>query len=46
MNYPHGKKLRQYVLFYTSQLKYEEISGRLSALEMLREIVHVFPTVS
>lgn len=45
IDYPLGKKLRHYVLFYVSQLKYDQLDGRKSALEMLTVLVKVFPMV-
>lgn len=46
MDYPLGKKLDKYVTFYLAQLKYETISGRESAIEMIQILVNSFPIVS
>lgn len=46
MDYPHGKKLRHYVQFYIDQLKYDELDGRKSALELLQMLLKEIPTVS
>ena len=47
MHYPHNKKkLREKVEFIAAQLKYDEIPGRKSAIEMLTVIANAFPEVS
>jgi 2-keto-3-deoxy-6-phosphogluconate aldolase len=46
VNYPHTKKkLQEKVEFIAAQLKYEEIPGRKSAIEMLTVIANGFPEV-
>ncbi|XP_003702176.2 small subunit processome component 20 homolog [Megachile rotundata] len=43
MEYPLGKLLNKHILFYLTQLSYEMRPGRLSALEMIHNIVTGFP---
>lgn len=46
MDYPLGKKLEDHLSFYLNQLNYELQIGRLSALEMVHNIITGFPEVS
>lgn len=46
LNYALGKSIDQTLHFYVSQLEYEMIAGRESAVQMLETIFKLFPTVS
>ena len=46
MKYPLGKHLNKHIAFYLTQVSYEMQPGRLSALEMIHNIVTGFPFVS
>ena len=43
MDYPVGDKLRDHLEFYITQLDYEVECGRLSAIDMLKTMINVFP---
>ncbi|XP_016914705.1 small subunit processome component 20 homolog [Apis cerana] len=43
MEYPLGKHLNKHIAFYLTQISYEMQPGRLSALEMIHNIVTGFP---
>ncbi|XP_057326946.1 small subunit processome component 20 homolog [Microplitis mediator] len=43
MEYPLGKKLAKHLSFYLEQLSYELQPGRISALEMIYNIINGFP---
>ncbi|CAD6242799.1 GSCOCG00009582001-RA-CDS, partial [Cotesia congregata] len=43
MEYPLGKKLEKHLSFYLAQLSYELTPGRMSALEMIHDIINGFP---
>uniref|UniRef100_A0A1Q3EYM7 Putative u3 small nucleolar rna-associated protein 20 n=1 Tax=Culex tarsalis TaxID=7177 RepID=A0A1Q3EYM7_CULTA len=43
MNYPLGRNVEQTVQFYVSQLDYEEVGGRESAVQMLLMAIKSFP---
>lgn len=46
MNYPMNQKIDTYLKFIVNQLNYDTVTGRLSAIQLLREIIKQFPIVS
>ncbi|RWS09630.1 hypothetical protein B4U79_02561 [Dinothrombium tinctorium] len=45
LDYPHGKSLKQHIMFFLRQLDYEHETGRMAVLELLALVVSRFPEV-